>query len=97
MRDMGILRMFRGFNEFLDSGHYRVSNASSRADCLFSVAATLISVVHSRYRSEKLVTPSASASWESGASFWRPRRESNSHPQLRRLALYPLSYRGFGM
>lgn len=52
MRDMGILRMFRGFNEFLDSGHYRVSNASSRADCLFSVAATLISVVHSRYRSE---------------------------------------------
>lgn len=25
---------------------------------------------------------------------WYPRRESNSHPQLRRLALCPLSYRG---
>jgi hypothetical protein len=25
---------------------------------------------------------------------WHPWRESNSHPQLRKLALYPLSYRG---
>jgi hypothetical protein len=28
------------------------------------------------------------------SSVWYPWRESNSHPQLRKLSLFPLSYRG---